>query len=270
MQKPKVVLVAGSAHGGTTIANTILGQHREILATGKLRGFPHGTVFSEENICSCGEKAGDCPFWSQVRSRFQTYQELPEQERIPHLFEIISKISGRPFVGDVAHSVDYARTLLKNQGIDLYLVHLVRNGPGVVWSRIRKDLRIGRLQPGGLERRLRVVSVSRRWSWHRRQFARMEKRLGDKAVRISYEDLCRSPRDTLRPVARCLGLDFDAIGERLGAGEPFEPLPHLLRGNAVLRTKKDVVLRYDASYLDQMPLLDRITVQVASRLPGFF
>ena len=231
MQKPQVVLIAGSGHGGTTISNMILGQHPGIMATGKLRDFPEGGLFIDGNICSCGEPALSCPFWSEVRTRFQPFQARPEQERIPRLFRIISELSGRPLVGDVTHNVGYAQTLVATPGIDLYLVHVVRDGRGVVWSRIRKDLRIGRLEEtGSLDRLRRVVRVSRRWAWHRRRFARLARQLGSKAVTISYENLCRDPGATLRPVGRCLGLDLETIGERLGRGEPFEPLPHLIPG----------------------------------------
>jgi len=248
MQKAKVVLIAGSGHGGTTIANMILGQHPDIFATGKLRDFPHGGLFISENVCSCGAAADACPFWRDVRSRYQPFQDQAEQEKLPQLFNIVTELSGRSFTGDVSHNVGYAKQLLNTPGIDLYLVHIVRDGRGVVWSRVRKDMRIGRLNKGFWQRLKRVMTVSRRWKWHIREFAKLERQLGDKSVRVSYETLCQDPLSALRPVGQMLGLDFDNIGSQLGSGQPFIPLPHLIRGNAVLRTKKDVVLKYDAAF----------------------
>lgn len=260
------MLVAGSGHGGTTILNMILGQHAAILATGKLRDFPSGGMFGDDNVCSCGSQALTCEFWAQVRDQFAPWQDSQDPERYTELFRIISALSGRPFVGDVSHNADYAQLLQQLPDIDFYLVHMVRDGRGVVNSRIRKDYKIGVLKKRGWRHFRRVIKVSRRWAWHTRQFASLEKKLGSRAVRIDYEDMCRDPLSVLCPVGECLGLDFDRIGESLGSSQPFEPLPHLIRGNVVLRSRTDVVLRHDVSYLTEMSLFDRATFQVASRL----
>jgi hypothetical protein len=97
--------------------------------------------------------------------------------------------------------------------------------------------------------------------------AALERELGPKAVRINHEDLCTDPRATLQPVGACLGLDFDAIGAALAAGEPFKPVPHLIRGNAVLRLGRDVVLRYEPTFQNEMSGLDQAICRVAAKLP---
>lgn len=267
MSKPKVVLIAGAAHGGTTILNMVLGQHPRIFATGKLRDFPAGDVFSETNICSCGEPAPACPYWRQVRERYQSYHDRSPEEKLPELFRLISELSGRDFVGDVTHNVHYAGLLQQTAGIELYLVHVVRDGRGVVYSRLRKDIRMGVLDDSPLKRLQRVFRITRRWSWQIRRYAALEKKLGSRAVRVSYEAICRDPRATLQAVGDCLGLDFNAIGERLAAGQPLQPVPHMIRGNAKLRAHRSVVLRHDTAYLTEMPRLERGLFQLVSRLP---
>ena len=267
MSKPKVVLIAGSGHGGTTILNMVLGQHPEIFATGKLRDFPHSGLFTGENVCSCGAPALACPFWSEIREHYLPLQQTPDQEKIPRLFEMICQLSNRQVVCDVSHNVGYAQQLADLDGIDLHMVHIIRDGRGVVHSRIRKDYRIGRLKSSRLQHVKRVFRVSRRWAWHRRQFAQLEKRLGGKAVHIHYEELCRDPRAALRPAGECLGLDFDSIGASLGSGQPFERVPHLIRGNAVLRSKSDIVLRHDTAYRTAMSRSDQAIFRLATMLP---
>jgi hypothetical protein len=269
MSKPKVVLIAGAAHGGTTISNMMLGQHPDIFSTGKLRDFPHGVVFGADNVCSCGAPAADCPFWLEIRRRYKPIEEQPDSAKLPRLYELISALSDRPFIGDVTHNVGYAQLLQSIDGIDLYLVHVVRDGRAVVYSRIRKDLRIGVLGISRRQRIRRVAAVSRHWLWQIRQYSRLEEQLGVKAVRVGYEAICSNPRAALRPVGECLGLDFDAIGERLGSGQPFERVPHMIRGNSRLRSENNVVLRRDASYLDEMPLLDRAIFRLAASVPLF-
>ena len=277
MSKPRVALIAAAAHGGSTIANLTLGQHPEIFATGKLRDFPDGDVFSKDKICapgdrsswdcSCGELAMHCPFWKEVRERYARFADRPVEERLPELFRIIIELSGRSFVGDVTHNVGYARQLLEIEGIDLYLIHVVRDGRGVVNSRLRKDYNMGLLEKTGWGHTRRVIKLSRRWLRQHHALAELEQQLGPKAVRISHEDLCTSPRATLEPVGACLGLDFDSIGTALGAGELFRPVPHLIRGNANLRLQSEVVLKYKPTVLTRMSWLDQAIFQVASKLP---
>ncbi|MDH3901112.1 MAG: sulfotransferase [Gammaproteobacteria bacterium] len=277
ISRPKVALIAGAAHGGTTIANMILGQHPEIFATGKLRDFPNGDVFSEDKVCapgdrscwecSCGELAMYCPFWQEVRERYARLADQPIEERLPELFRMIIELSGRQFVGDVTHNVGYARQLMEIKGIDLYLIHVVRDGRGVVNSRLRKDYNMMLLKKAGWRHTRRVVKLSRRWLRQHHALAALEQQLGPKAVRISHEDLCINPRTTLQPVGACLGLDFDSIGAALGAGEPFRPVPHLIRGNANLRLGKEVVLKYEPTLLTRMSGLDQAIFRLASKLP---
>jgi hypothetical protein len=268
--KTKVAVIAGAPRGGTTIANMVLGQHPQIFATGSMRDFPDGgQLFADTNICSCGQRARDCPFWTEVRSRYRPYHQQSEQEKLPRLFRIMAEVSAREFIGDVTHNRHYAERLLELPNIELYLIHVVRDGRGVVFSRIRKDYRAARLEKYGWRHFRRTMQISRHWSRHVRDFAALEKQLGKRAVRISYEQLCSDPVAALRPVGRCLGLDFAAVGAHLAAGKPLRPMPHLIRGNPVLRLKRDVVLRHDLAFRDKMHLLDRLTFQLMSRLPPF-
>ena len=269
MLKPKVALIAGAAHGGTTIPNMILGQHPDVFATGKLRDFPHGDIFSEHNICSCGEPAAKCPFWSEIRKSYSGFLDKPDQERIPLLFRLISDLSGRPFTGDVTHNVGYAELLHSIRGIDLYLIHVVRDGRGVVYSGIRKDYQYGVLNRYGRNHIHKVIRLSRRWSRQVSLLAGLERQLGPRAVRIQYENLCRDPQAALQPVSECLGLDFNAIGDSLGNGQPFKPVPHMIRGNLKLRRSESVVLRRDDAYLAEMRKLDQAIFHVASKIPVF-
>jgi hypothetical protein len=268
--KTKVALIAGAPRGGTTMANMVLGQHPQIFATGSMRDFPDGgQLFADSNICSCGRPAQVCSFWTEVRARYQPFQKLYEPEKIPELFRIMAEVSERRFIGDVTHNRRYAEHLLQFPGIELYLIHVVRDGRGVLFSRIRKDYRSARLQKYGWRHFRRTMKISRHWSRHIRDFATLERQLGARAVRISYEQLCSDPVAALRPVGRCLGLDFDAVGADLAAGRPMQPMPHLIRGNPMLRLKRDVVLRHDRAFHDNMHLLDRLTFQLMSRFPSF-
>ena len=276
MDKPRVALIIGAPHGGTTIPNMMLGQHPAVFATGKLRNFPHGDVFSEDKVaapgdtscwhCTCGELARECPFWLKIREQYQPLENRTEHEKIPQLFRMILELSGSQYVGDVTHNADYARQLMDIPEIELYLIHIVRDGRGVVFSRLRKDYKLGVLSQRNWRHYRRVFRISRRWAQQKRQFSRLVKQLGPRGVEINYADLCRDPRQALREIGDCLDLDFTDIAERLASGQPFMPVPHMIRGNAVLRLSDNVVLKYSPRHHGEMSLVDRTLFQLATRL----
>jgi hypothetical protein len=247
----------------------LIGQHPEVFATGKLRNFPHGDVFSDSNVCSCGARASSCTFWTEVRTRFASDEDKPDPARIPALFRLISEISGRSFIGDVTHNTGYAELLCATRGIELFLIHVLRDHAAVVHSGISSDYRAGRLERYSPDHIRRVVKLTRRWSRQIALLTRLERRLGPRAVRIRYEDLCKSPRAALKPVGACLGLDFDAIADALAKGEAFKPIPHMLRGNRRLRTSKQILLQQDKVYRTEMSWPDRAIAGLVSRVPVF-
>jgi len=264
----KVLVVAGSPRGGTTITNMLLGQHPGIFATGGMNNFPHGGhLFAKTNICSCGQQARRCPFWSEVLLRYRHWWKLIDCERIPHVFHTMAALSGREYITDVSHNSRYIERLLTFPGIEVYLLHVVRDGRGVLYSRIRRDYRRGHLQCYSWRHFRRAFKVSRHWSRHIREFAVLEKRLGKRALRVGYEQLCHDPATALRPVGELLGLDFEAIGDEIGHAGNLHVLPHLIRGNPRLRLKQDIKLREDIAFRTALSLLDRMTFQLASRLP---
>jgi hypothetical protein len=86
---------------------------------------------------------------------------------------------------------------------------------------------------------------------------------------MPYEELCNAPSAALKPVGKCLELDFDMIGESLGNGRAFKPIPHMLRGNTRLGTSQEIVLKQDNAFLSQMRWPDRAIVALVSRVPVF-
>lgn len=70
----KLVYVLAQSHTGSTLLDSILGEHRDFQSTGEFRHFPWqlfrtleklGTV-EDESACSCGEDFRNCSLWSQV------------------------------------------------------------------------------------------------------------------------------------------------------------------------------------------------------------
>jgi hypothetical protein len=231
-----------------------------------------------------------CPFWSSVRREWveraapQSIEGYPKlqndfepQRRWPRLlyegsrrtasfrsyatltrafFESIRAVSGKPVVVDSSTVPVQAFALAMVPGIDLYVVHLVRDGRGVIASHIgsiRDDRRAGarwnhkgRLMWKTAARRkvLFLVSVVR---WIVRNLATQWvcARLGpNKTMRLRYEDFVADPKGALERIGTLLDLDLTELADAASSGKPMQA-GHNVGGN---RTKKSgtITLRPDA------------------------
>jgi hypothetical protein len=143
-------------------------------------------------------------------------------------------------------------------GIDLRVVHLVRDGRGVVASHrksFEKDLLLadGARDRGGLPARWKAAARRRvlypesvvRWVAHNLISGWVCARLGpERAMRLRYEDFVADPRAALGRIGSLIGLDLAGVAEAASSGEPLRA-GHNIGGN---RTKKSgyVTLRPDA------------------------
>ena len=186
-------------------------------------------------------------------ARFRSYARLTRA-----FFEAVRAVSGKPVIVDSAKSPVRAFALSMMPGIDLYAVHLVRDGRGVVASHrksFEKDLlpADGARDRGGLPARWKVAARRRvlypesvvRWVAHNLISGWVCARLGpERAMRLRYEDFVADPRAALGRIGSLIGLDLAGVAEAASSGEPLLA-GHNIGGN---RTKKSgyVTLRPDA------------------------
>ncbi len=258
-----VVLIAGFPHGGTTITNIVVGQHPAVFAAGELKGFPDGGQFKPANDCSCGAPAQECEFWREVRSKFEQAASANESSR-EVLYDLVSRMSGRPVVIDVAHDVERVEELVGEAKLNLKLLHVVRDGAAVVHSRIRLDYKEGYLSGLGLKHIRRSARTALRWRQFVKRLSAIEAGLGADALRISYEQLCFEPKSVIESVGHFLDLDYRGIAEQIASDGRLQFPPHMIRGNGTLRKSKEIMLRHDDRYRREMHMVDRLISRALS------
>jgi Sulfotransferase family len=258
-----------------------VGEFGYYLRPGRAAGSARGG-WHEEQYCGCGERVNDCPFWSRVRhewgervgtgdvvgryselqEHYERYRRLPSmmlrERRRPSarfreyieynraLFETICEVSGKPVVVDSTKNLPRAFALSQTSGIELYVIHLVRDVRGVADSRrkdLQKDLR------AGVAEHIEGWSVwysTANWlaknllcEWFRRR-ALLPKR----SIRLRYESFVRNPKGALDEIGDLMGLDMTELAEAVSAGEPLR-VGHDIGGNR-MRMSKDVRVRPDA------------------------
>ena len=281
----RVLYIVGAGRSGSTVLDIVLGNHPEIQSVGELRNLPYsgwaGGRATRSPYCSCGRTVAECPFWSAVRrewvarvgeedaraypalqSSFERYRSLPrlvlELLRGPSpefrayarltgaLFEAIRTASGKAVVVDSSKNPLRALTLSMAPGVDLHLVHLVRDARGVVSSRkkaFKKD------HEAGLAR-----DIEPQPAWNSAVFwllinllsGWVRRRLGaGRSARVRYEDFVAHPRRALVEIGPVAGLDLAGLAGEVSGGEALE-VGHNVGGNRLRMTKGGVRLRPEA------------------------
>jgi hypothetical protein len=231
-----------------------------------------------------------CPFWSRVRREWmkrtdpdsiESYPKLQNefepQRRWPRLlyekrrqsasfqsyagltrafFESIRAVSGKPVIVDCSKISVRAFALGMTPGIDLYVVHLVRDGRGVVASKtksFREDRRASvRYDHKGhplwnrvVRRRVILLVSLLSWIVGNLLSEWVCIQLGpNRTMRLRYEDFVADPKGALERIGSLLELDLTEVADAASWGNPMQA-GHNVGGN---KTKKSgiVTLRPDA------------------------
>lgn len=263
---PELVYIAGYGRSGSTILDILLGNHPLIFGGGELTNC--FTEWAGPNRCSCGEIYSDCQFWQQVLARsgnaslaqdfgpaYRLTRQIEARSIRPSwvrhtspaqaygalwraLFEAIGRTSGASMIVDSSKST--ARCARRSQalaelcGLDVRLVHLVRDPRAIMWSVQRgsnRKLEAGQsgAGSGGSTRALlswMVVNLS----VHRA----IERNPELNALQVRYEDLVAHPGPTLENLGRFLNVNMKPVIDRVGSQDTLDP-GHGVSGNRMRR-----------------------------------
>ncbi len=221
-ERPKVIYVMGAGRSGSTILGVTLGNCAGVFNAGELdawlvrSGAPQlndserlrfwGSVRDE--VEGASEIFGNEAQRSLERSlallrphRWRTRRRLRARYRrvAENLYLAVARASGEGCIVDTSHYPLRARELQTLQGIDLYIVYLVRDPQSVVGSFNRKD--VAQYSKSTLTTNvylwltnLLAVHVFRR---HR----------ADRRLLLRYEHFIADPQGTLRRVLELVGSD---------------------------------------------------------------
>jgi hypothetical protein len=141
-------------------------------------------------------------------------------------------------------------------GIDVRLIHLIRDVRGVVWSakkRLQQDER------GGVSNEDRGKTLIRSavvWNIANRLSERVCRRMPTShTVRVRYEDYVTRPLDVLNRIGDAAELDFSAVGAKLTAGVPLE-IGHTIAGNR-MRMATEIRLQADTQWMTRLSPWER-------------
>jgi Sulfotransferase family len=246
-EKPKVVYVMGAGRSGSTILGITLGNCRDIFFGGELHlWFAKGGT----SPLSGAERAR---FWSDVRENLDVTPDLPAADArsleqsvavfrvrgwkarralraryrrmTEDIFRTIARTAEATHVVDSSHFPRRARELQALNGVDLYLLFVVRNPQSVIASYRRDDVEFPRFNA--------VTTNAYLWLTYVLSLYVFLRHPRDRRLLVRYEAFVSNPEGVLRDILDCVESSADIPDlSALSTGIAFQ-------GNRVL--KSDVV-----------------------------
>lgn len=261
-----------TGRSGSTLLEMLLATHPEVASLGELHLLPH-LLDDTDARCQCGAALRACPWWGPIvaahpdRAPIDTlswFRESKDAGRVVRWRWIPGLITGRATRRTRARARSYrvitleaarragarcgARVvvdaskdpyrlhLLRAGGVEVLVVHLVRDPRGFVASTVGGSA-ASRERAGTRPRAWRVARVAARWSVQQMLFERASAR-AEPPLLMRYEDLASDPEGQLERLARLVGIDpagFDPSAFRATPG-------HAVGGNPMRHRSDPIVL----------------------------
>jgi Sulfotransferase family len=244
--RPLVIYVMGAGRSGSTIVGVTLGNCGEVFYAGELDAW----------LSRSGEPQLDDPrrtrFWSRVREQVAGAPELfgweaqraiersispfrvhkwrarrrlrePYRRVTENLYQAVSRVAGTPLIVDTSHYPLRARELQALDGIDLFLLYLMRDPQRVVASFNRTD--VAQYSKSTLTTNVYLWLTNLLSVW---VFLRQDR---ERRVFVRYENFVADPEGVVREILERAGVatrppDFSA----LDTGVAFQ-------GNRLIRSR---------------------------------
>ena len=278
-----VLYIGGLGRSGSTLLERILGEMPGFCALGEVVHLWERGLEGNER-CGCGEPFGDCPFWRQVGRRafggwndldvtriralqrsvdrnryipamwaprlFSSYRHRLEEYAavLGRLYRAAAECSGAAVIVDSTKHASTAFLLRRVPGVQLRVVHLVRDSRAVAYSWSKTVAKPETTQGEGYMARLGAGRVAMRWLGYNLLFHALAL-AGVPSLFMRYEDLVSTPRDQ---VARALAL----VGRRPGpmldrtldGGAAELSASHTVAGNPMRFERGRVAVRKDEEW----------------------
>jgi len=277
----RVLYVAGVSYTGTTLLANALGQVDGFFYGGELRNvWRRGLV--EDRNCACGVSFSRCPVWTEIlsaafdgeapdaealgrmekdqnRTRNLTRLALTGSpptdirseyaDAVARIYRAIQTTQECRVVVDSSKSPAHAYFLDSLPGVDVYLVHLLRDPRGNAYSLLRRN-----------EHSLRLIARGALvWSaWHVAA-ERIWGRKPGKYVRVRYEEFAVNPRHVIRTILAMLDEEQASLQFASDGAIDFAQ-NHTFSANRMRFQSGRIEVRPDVEWQDKLPLRDRILV----------
>jgi hypothetical protein len=291
--KVKVLYIAGFGRSGSTILGNVLGEIGGFFHGGEFNFIWERNVI-ENRLCGCGAPFDECEVWGSVLKRaFGGMDEVDAREmvrlqtsgtrtrhiplmfftigrrmlvsrlgkfmsRLQKLYGAVQETTGSQVIVDSSKLPAYGYVLGRTPGIDLYVVHLVRDPRAAAYSWLRK-----KPQPDtnrlSYMLRMNIVKSSLLWDAWNASCEALWRGSSTRYMRLRYEDFVEDPQRALTDILGMLHEDtrrltfLDGRVVELGVS-------HTVSGNPNRFQTGTVRLRPDDEWTSRMRLRNKMLV----------
>lgn len=289
----KVLYVAGLGRSGSTILANSLGQIEGFFSAGELNFIWKHNVL-ENRLCGCGEPFHECPVWTRVMDeafggmdgvdaremmRLQSLGartrhipamltrqgEISIRERIgplldntAKLYRAIGVVARSRVIVDSSKEPAYGYAVGMAPGLDLYVLHLVRDSRAAAYSWSKKKPQPDTEDREFMHRHSPAKSAALWDSWNAAAET-LWRRTPERYLRLRYEDFVVNPRQSFERILKLIGEE----GSELPLASEREVklgVSHTVSGNPNRFDTGSVELRPDEAWKKMMKPRDRALV----------
>jgi hypothetical protein len=293
---PTVIYIAGSGRSGSTLLERVLGGMPGAVNVGELIDLVRRTAPRGE-LCGCGQAFAECPFWDGVGKRafggweagrlaeiHRLQTRVARQRHLPRLlamsladrgfrddvaaygasyralYQAIADEAGARYVIDASKWPSQALALAR-AGLDIRVIHLVRDVRGVAHSLSKQDV----ARPQAVQAADHMLShvpveAAARWVGIQTE-AELLRGCGLRVTRMRYEDFVAKPRAAVGAALADLGLSpTPADLAHIADDHVALASSHGLSGNPSRFSSGEITLRSDEAWRNRMPQRDRVAV----------
>lgn len=266
-QPLKLIYIVGTGHSGSTLLDLLLGSHSSIESDGEICAFADyfastSDLTPKQKTCTCGLHVDDCEYWQQVNQKLDlgsSYQDLDintknQQDFEAKNFQLLStilEVSGKTVFCDSSKQFKRLNRYLESDLFALTIVHLIRDGRAVGYSKQKKTAKKTDSSEGADKPKNAYFQSLKEWQENNGKiYQDLSSHPG--YICLKYEDLVANPRAKLTQILAKVDLQFEQ--QQL---EFWQTPCHNLSGN---RWRKRVTpgtpypIQRDVSYLKNIPL----------------
>jgi hypothetical protein len=289
-----VLYIAGTGRSGSTVLANILGEVDGVFAAGEVR-YLWQRGLKEQRLCGCGLTVRECPVWSRVLARAgylddparvdgalsmlqQTgrIRNLPgilaghvaaglnpagaskyaiDRAALGSLYAAMAEVTGSGVIVDSSKLPAYANVLAATAGIDLRVVHLVRDPRGAAHSWASKK----ELADGAARSHMEQIGPAKSavlWDVWNLAGGLLFRGGPERYLRLRYEDFVADPAGSVRRILAMVGLE-DAALPFVSANEARTSANHSVAGNPDRLRHGQITLRSDDRWRTAMASRDQ-------------
>lgn len=286
----RVVFIGGASRSGSTLLDRMLGAEEGVASLGEVHHvWQRGLL--ENHHCGCGERFLACPAWREIRHQIgaltdpETFartalalqREVIRSRRIPSmalrlrreqpltdaeatyaalldsLFAAASDVLAAPVIVDSSKRAAHGYLLASTPGLDLGLVHLVRDSRATAFSTAKTK---AKSDSGTTEQMKTYTPMTSARTWvQANALTEALARHCPRAIRMSYEDLARSPAEELRRVGPHIDVSMQ-LAWLDGSKAAFSPA-HTISGNPMRMQRGSVAISLDDRWRTGLPRRDQ-------------